>query len=89
MLLLLFKSIFSVCYLYFILISIIIVLYELFLFFPLILNIFLMLVLLFGIIKDQRFSLIRKIIFVLLLIIQIFIYNYLGFIPILILKDLF
>lgn len=89
MLTLLIKSIFSVCYLYFILISIIIVLYKLFLFSPLILNIFLMLLLFLGIIKDQRFSWFRKSIFILLIILQIFVYYYIGIIPILILKDLF
>jgi hypothetical protein len=67
----------------------ILLLYKLFLFSPLFLNIILMLVLLLGIIKDERFSLFRKSILILLILTQIIIYKYLGFVPILILKDLF
>jgi hypothetical protein len=82
------KSIFSVCYLYMLLFILILLLYKLFLFSPLFLNIILILVLL-GIIKDERFSLFRKSVLILLILIQIIIYKYLGFVPILILKDLF
>ena len=57
--------------------------------YPLYFNIAFMLLLLIGIIWDDRFSISRKLIFIFLCIIQFLLYMYLEIIPLLLIKDLF
>lgn len=57
--------------------------------YPLYFNIIFMLLLLIGIILDDRFLILRKLTFIFLCIIQVLIYMYLEIIPLLLIKDLF
>lgn len=79
----------NILYLYLIVYVFFYLAYLLIIWKPLIFNIILMLILLVGLSIDSRFTKKAVLIMLVLIIIQIVVYNYLNMIPILIIKDMF